>query len=112
VAQGHGAGLADTESVAASKSRIVNAIGHLLLCASILAPSRLAKAEQETSQNLNVEVQVTRPCTVSSERGLGGIELDSGCPTSIKQTVLREFVVDPTSATSAVTERLVLVVNF
>ena len=94
------------------KFRFIKVFGYFAIFAASSASSRVAKAQQEASQNMNVEVQVTRPCSVSSERGLSGAELDGGCPTFVKQALIREFAVGTAFAGAGVTEQLVLVINF
>ena len=80
-----------------------------------LTPSRFAKAGQTVSQNLDVGVTVAPSCGVSTERGASGAELDTGCPSQVRQSLVRELVVDPERRAvdgSAVSEQLILVINF
>lgn len=58
---------------------------------------------------------VIRSCAVSTERGAAGAELDAGCPSHAKQSLVREFQVSSersVAGASGVREQLVLVVNF
>jgi hypothetical protein len=89
--------------------------GYLVPLVLLLSSSRFAKAGQEESQNLDVSVTVSPSCAVSTERGAAGAQLDAACPSHIKQSLVREFVIDPTRPSApgaAVTEQLVLVINF
>jgi hypothetical protein len=98
-----------------SRAKKIKCLGCLALFMVALTPSRFAKAGQTVSQNLEVAATVAPSCGVSTERGASGAQLDAGCPSEVRQSLVRELVVDPehrTSGGSAVTEQLILVINF
>ncbi|RYZ04222.1 MAG: hypothetical protein EOO73_24350 [Myxococcales bacterium] len=80
-----------------------------------LTASQFAKAGQEESRNLDVSVLVSRSCTVSTERGAEGAQLEGACPGYAKQSLVRELVVGSAPRLDGaphVGEQLYLVVNF
>jgi len=79
------------------------------------ATSQFAKAGQGESQNLDVSVVVEPSCSVSTERGAAGADLDASCPAYAKQSLVRDYVVSGEqrdAGGSGVSEQLFLVINF
>jgi hypothetical protein len=110
-----GSAIAESPHVPPRLALFARIFAFFLAANAIFASSRSANAEPSASRNLDVTVIVSRTCTVSTERGVAGAELDEGCPQQIQQSLVRELFVraeSPLSGPARVEENLVLVVNF